>query len=293
MGTAELRPTDPLLPDAEAIIVAAVNSGIRIFDTASNYGDGTAEVVLGNVTKELRDRVLILTKAGQKTEQETLEDGGSASANGLQHWSFDAHSIQASVMRSQKRLQRDYIDCVFLHNPEDILLGSKELLPALIPAIDYLEKLSSEGAIGCWGISSWSGFFSKDQKIAPIQLDAINNYLLGHERKHHFMAIQFPFGVWNLDAIKQKSQYSKTNRSFETLFRIANNLGISCLVNAPFNGGNNPPISGLNGTYPTPAQQELVYIHHLAPLATRVIGMTSLRSIGEINYLREHIHNGR
>ena len=123
MGTADLRPTDPLLPDAEAIIVAAVNSGIRIFDTASNYGDGTAEGVLGNVTKELRDRVLILTKAGQKTEQETLEDDGSASANGLQHWSFDAHSIQASVIRSQKRLQRDYIDCVFLHNPEDISLG--------------------------------------------------------------------------------------------------------------------------------------------------------------------------
>lgn len=291
LGTANLSPNDPLLPDAAAIILEAINCGVRIIDTASNYEDGNAEYLIGNLQKQIRADVLVLTKAGQKTNNETLENNEYNSDGGIRHWSFDLPSIESSIAESQNRLQRDYIDCVFLHNPEDILVEENEILPVLMPAIEYLERLSRVGVIGCWGISSWSGFFSKNPKPAKIQLNSLVDCLEAYERKHHFLAIQFPFGTWNLNAIRQKGQYSKTNRSFETLFTAANRRGISCLVNSPFQGGDNLPQPAINSIQPTPAQKEILHLHQLAPLATRVIGMRSKKSIEEIKYLQDYIRN--
>jgi aryl-alcohol dehydrogenase-like predicted oxidoreductase len=291
LGTANLCPNDPLLPDAASIILEAIKCGVQIIDTASNYEDGNAEFVIGNLEKKILEDVLILTKAGQKIDNELRKNDEFMPDGSFRHWAFDLPSIELCIANSQKRLQRDYIDCVFLHNPEDILLEGIEILPALMPAIEYLERLCRVGVIGCWGISSWSGFFSEDQKPAQIQLNSLIDCLDAYERKHHFLAIQFPFGSWNLNAIRQKGQYSKMDRSFETLFTTANRRGISCLVNSPFQGGDNLPQPAINRIQPTPAQKEILHLHQLVPSATRVIGMRSKKSIEEIKYLQDFISN--
>src|SRR6185503_3266363 len=46
------------------LVQAAFDAGIRYFDVARLYGNGSAEAVLGSVLKPVRDQVVIATKVG-------------------------------------------------------------------------------------------------------------------------------------------------------------------------------------------------------------------------------------
>ena len=50
--------------DAMKTMEASWNAGVRYFDVARLYGDGTAESVLGGVLASIRDQVVITSKAG-------------------------------------------------------------------------------------------------------------------------------------------------------------------------------------------------------------------------------------
>jgi aryl-alcohol dehydrogenase-like predicted oxidoreductase len=120
--------------EANSMIHMALDNGINFFDTAPNYGNGTSELRLGKVFKDLdRSTIVINTKFGR------LDDGTV---------DFDAKHIRSSIEKSLQRLQVDYLDSAIIHSPPLALLdGNKN------DHYEVLEKLQDEGKIIAYGAS--------------------------------------------------------------------------------------------------------------------------------------------
>ena len=93
-----------------AVVDAAIEAGISLFDTADSYGGdagpGTSETMLGEALKGRRDEVLIATKFGNPR----------AELNGT-HWGArgSRRYVRKAIDASLKRLRTDYVDLYQLH----------------------------------------------------------------------------------------------------------------------------------------------------------------------------------
>lgn len=107
------------------------DNGFKEFDTAPIYGNGFMEFCLGNVFYGKKD-VLINTKIGN------IPFKGK---------SFKLEDLKESFEQSLKRLNRESINILFLHNPRlDEIKDYYEI-------IKFMEKLKSENKIRYIGIS--------------------------------------------------------------------------------------------------------------------------------------------
>jgi aryl-alcohol dehydrogenase-like predicted oxidoreductase len=129
--------------DAESLraIAAAVDHGIRLFDTAPAYGTGHSEVLLGKALRNRRD-VLISTKVGYAIDEATKQLTGETT---------DPDDIEAQIDASLRRLQRDYLDIVFLHLNEASIESAG-------PVFERLARLREAGKLSAFG---WSTDFPK------------------------------------------------------------------------------------------------------------------------------------
>ncbi|HPJ22746.1 MAG TPA: aldo/keto reductase [Clostridia bacterium] len=109
-------------------VVTAFEHGINFFDTASGYGGGHSEEVLGKAIKGFREKVILSSKC---------------SATGLTR-----ENARSSVEMSLSRLGTDVIDVFFIHWP------SPEV-PVEEP-IEQLMKLKDEGKIRSIGVSNFT-----------------------------------------------------------------------------------------------------------------------------------------
>ena len=109
--------------DGIAIIRAAVEGGVTLFDTAEAYGPFTNEEVVGEALGPVRDHVVIATKFGFK-----FEGGKSVGLD-----SRPSH-IREVVEASLKRLKTDRIDLLYQHRVdpnvpiEDVAGAVKDLI---------------------------------------------------------------------------------------------------------------------------------------------------------------------
>jgi aryl-alcohol dehydrogenase-like predicted oxidoreductase len=126
----------------------AFESGINFYDTADLYGNGHSEQLLGEVFRDVRDRVIIATKGG------TLPHSGFYMPQ-----DFSSRHLREALEGSLKRLKTDYIDLYQLHSPQ--LLD----LEVNTDIIDTLETFKSEGKIRSYGISPRS----PQDAVAAIQ----------------------------------------------------------------------------------------------------------------------------
>ncbi|MGB0524193.1 MAG: aldo/keto reductase [Flammeovirgaceae bacterium] len=116
------------------LINTALDQGINFFDTASSYGNGKSEALLGKAISKSQNKhqAFVCTKLPLlQHELETL--------------TLDQNFIQR-VDASLERLQRDRIDVLLLHNPPDLIEWDKF-------DTSMLEKLKQAGKIGCYGVS--------------------------------------------------------------------------------------------------------------------------------------------
>ena len=109
------------LPEVKALISAALEAGVNLFDTADYYALGASEELLGTALRELavpRDTVVIATKA-------RLRMGTGANQVGSSRY----HLFNA-VDRSLARLKLDHVDLFQLH-AMDSITPIEETLEAL------------------------------------------------------------------------------------------------------------------------------------------------------------------
>jgi aryl-alcohol dehydrogenase-like predicted oxidoreductase len=104
------------------------SKGIKEYDTAPSYGNGFAEFCVGNVFKGIED-ILINTKIGN------IPFTGKC---------FEIEAVKESFKQSLKRLKRDSVNILFLHNPRGIN-NYDEIL-------SWMGELKKEGKIKYSGI---------------------------------------------------------------------------------------------------------------------------------------------
>src|SRR4051794_18131780 len=121
------------IDDAEtrAVVDAALDEGITLFDTADTYGVGQSEELLGKALGSRRDDVVVATKFGMG-DGTTLPKGASA------------ESIVAAAEGSLRRLGTDRIDLYQLHTPDDGTPVDETLV-----ALDRLVRDGKVLEIGC------------------------------------------------------------------------------------------------------------------------------------------------
>jgi aryl-alcohol dehydrogenase-like predicted oxidoreductase len=126
---------------AKAVVDAAVDAGVTLFDTADTYGVGASEELLGRALGRRRDDVVLATKFG-------MDMGG---ANGPD-WGARASRryVRTAVEASLRRLGTDHIDLYQLHQPD--------LVTPVAETLEALTELVNEGKVryvGCSNFAAW------------------------------------------------------------------------------------------------------------------------------------------
>jgi aryl-alcohol dehydrogenase-like predicted oxidoreductase len=121
---------------AKAVVDAAIEHRITLFDTADIYGQGTSEEFIGRALEGRRDRVLIATKFGKEMDENPHDSRGSR------------EYIRSAVEASLRRLRTDVIDVYQMHEP-DLSTPIEETLGAL-------HELVQEGKVRHIGSSNYS-----------------------------------------------------------------------------------------------------------------------------------------
>ena len=93
----------------ERVLLAALDAGVTMFDTAALYGFGANETLVGNVLSKHRSRFTLASKCGMT--------GVDAAGDGKLVRVIDGRpeTIRATCEAALKRLQTDVIDLYYLH----------------------------------------------------------------------------------------------------------------------------------------------------------------------------------
>jgi aryl-alcohol dehydrogenase-like predicted oxidoreductase len=132
--------------EAVAIVEAALDAGITLFDTADVYGDprGGSEELLGSALAKVgrRDEIVLATKFGADSDGLHGPDWGARAGRRYLH-----KAVEASL----RRLRTDYIDLYQLHTPADAATPIEETLAAL-------DDLVRAGKVRYLGNSNFAGW---------------------------------------------------------------------------------------------------------------------------------------
>jgi len=126
----------------QAVVDAAIDSGITLFDTADIYGTGESETLLGQVLKGRRDQVVLATKFGHVSG----DMGYPAAAGAKGGRAYIRRAVEASL----KRLDTDYIDLYQIHTPDPVT--------PIAETLAALDELVKEGKVRYLGHSNFSGW---------------------------------------------------------------------------------------------------------------------------------------
>ena len=232
-------------PQHIAALKEAINSGITMIDTSSNYMNGGAERAIALAFKEfdsdLTEDIEIVSKFGYIQNENMQRHLETPFDEVVEYSPTCFHSISQTFMQDQLthtlgRLQMQSLDCYLIHNPEYYILDAiakgidkddrlDEMYKRLFDAFMALELEVKNGRIRSYGISSNS--FSKPRNseeflpyedLLTLASDAAQE--IGNET-HSFTTIELPINLLELDGLKCAS-WSHEN-------------GLRVLANRPLN----------------------------------------------------------
>ena len=127
--------------ERERAVARALELGVNFFDTAPLYGDGVSEEHLGETLQAVRAQCLVATKV-------RVGPGGLADPAG---------AVTRSLETSLRRLRRDRVDLLQLHDPvrlarADGQPGADEVLSRILPAFESLRRAGKVGFVGMTAI---------------------------------------------------------------------------------------------------------------------------------------------
>lgn len=210
-------------------IVAAVENGCNVIDTAVNYRHMRSERDVGAALARLfasgqaqRDELIVCTKGGflpfdgappadrLTFVQERLEELNLAPLEmvGGVHCMAPAWLSQ-QIGVSLANLGLKTIDVYYLRNPETQLqyVTPDEFRSRLRAAFERLEQEAADGRIRFYGIAAWDGLRVRrqDRRFLPLSQLVEMARQVGGE-KHRFRFVQFPYNLGMLDAVTDSNQ---------------------------------------------------------------------------------------
>ena len=112
--------------DETAALVAGIDAGMTLIDTAEMYGDGATETFLGHALRGRRDDVVLVSKAYPQNASRSR--------------------LPPACEASLKRLKTDWLDLYLLHWPGSVPIGE---------TVEAMEALVAVGKIRAWGVSNF------------------------------------------------------------------------------------------------------------------------------------------
>ncbi|MEN3341802.1 MAG: hypothetical protein V7644_1206 [Actinomycetota bacterium] len=226
------------LAQARAVIDAALDEGVTLFDTADIYSQGTSEEYIGQALEGRRDRVLLATKFGNPM------DGGPDLPRGSREY------VRWAVEGSLRRLRTETIDLYQMHVP-DPQTPVEETLGAL-------NELVEEGKVRHVGSSNdsaeqieeaervarergWARFVSAQNRYSLVEREAEDAVLPACERLGIGMLPYFPLASGLLTGKYRRGEAASEGRlagreisdaqfdRLEALQRFADERGVSLL----------------------------------------------------------------
>ena len=242
-GTYRVTDQNPLHIEA---LKEAIEGGIDLIDTSTNYTDGGAEraigYVLDRVEDEIRSKVKIVSKYGyiQGSNLAAFKEN-PADYEVVEFSESCYHSIAKEFLHEQlslslQRMNQTKIDCYLIHNPEYFLYDAidKEMprdamldtmYKRLYEAFVGLEEEVQNGRISSYGISS-NSFAKKSNEPEFLPYEDLLTLAqkaadtLGVS-KHSFSTIELPINMLEREGLKC-AKWAKKN-------------GLRVLSNRPLN----------------------------------------------------------
>jgi aryl-alcohol dehydrogenase-like predicted oxidoreductase len=150
--------------ETRALMRAALDLGVNVFDTADIYGQGDSEREIGRVLKGRRDEAFVVTKFGKMFSpamrvmrpfkpilKPLLAARGATQAvtarrDGVMREDFSPTRLRGALEASLRRLGLDHVDAILLHSPPAPVYGD--------PAVaDLLRAVRAEGKARHFGAS--------------------------------------------------------------------------------------------------------------------------------------------
>lgn len=243
---------DDRVPAHRRALSDALEAGVNLIDTSTNYADGHSETLVGEALAAAiaggavrREDVVVVTKAGY-LQGGNLEEARRRARAGrpwteIVEYGPDLwHAISPDFLHDQltaslARLSLPRVDVLLLHNPEYFLTDaahrgvSRDEAQATFyeraaRAFRHLEKEVASGRIGAYGVSS------NTLVVAHERADAVSLPRLLAHAGPGFAAVQLPFNPIETGA--REPIHTPDGRS---VLDVALAAGLGVLVNRPFN----------------------------------------------------------
>ena len=293
--------TDRAYTDA---VVAAVESGINVVDSAINYRFQRSERAIGAALRDLfakgysRDEIVLCTKAGFLTpDGEMPADPNSYfSREFLERGIFTADDIAAGchcmapgylsdqLERSRRNLGVVTIDVFYLHNPETQLSEvSPEVFRARIrEAFLFLESSVASKAIRAYGLATWNSFRDDPKANGYLSLKEMADIardVAGDD--HHFRFVQLPFNIAMPEALTRPNQM--IDGKLVPMVQAARALNIALITSAALLQGqltkNLPPFIGAALGLQDNSALALQFARSVPGLTTALVGMSNVQHV--------------
>ena len=165
IGCSHIASVGSSQPPAEirATLAAALDAGINFFDTASVYGQGDSERMLGRLFGPRRDEVLFCTKAGLRlsvsqkavrlakpvlraiaSRKRSVHQAGQSARQKAERSCFESEFLERELEGSLRRLRTDRVDLFLLHSPP-VSLAKDAALGALLERVVQSGKARAAG----------------------------------------------------------------------------------------------------------------------------------------------------
>jgi aryl-alcohol dehydrogenase-like predicted oxidoreductase len=236
-----------------AAVVAAVENGINVIDSAINYRFQRSERSIGAALQQLaakgfsREEIVVCTKGGYLTPDGSMpaDPNEYFFREYIQHGIFSAKDLAAGshcmvprflkdqLGRSLKNLGVECVDVYYLHNPETQLseIPKPEFLQRVRTAFEFLESAVEAGEIRYYGLATWNGFRQDPRARDAMQLGEIAQ--IAQEiagGMHHFRFVQIPFNLGMPEALTQGNQILRERE--RTVVEAAGDLDVTVIASA-------------------------------------------------------------
>ncbi|HYL46720.1 MAG TPA: aldo/keto reductase [Candidatus Limnocylindrales bacterium] len=282
-----------------ASIVAAVEGGINVVDSAINYRFQRSERSAGAALAKLRsngfarDEIVLCTKAGFLTPDGSMPEDPNAyfAREFLERGIFRSEEIAAGchcmapgyladqLDRSRRNLGVQCVDVFYVHNPETQLteVSADVFAQRLRAAFTFLESAAREGKIGAYGLATWNAFREDPNSAGYLSLEAmvgIAREIAGES--HHLRFVQLPFNLAMPEALTRHNQV--VDGKPMPMVQAARALGITLITSAALLQGqltkNLPPFVRSALLLPTDSALALQFARSVPGLTTALVGMS-------------------
>ena len=285
-------------------VVAAVEGGFNVVDTASNYRFQRSERSIGAALRKLlskgfsRDEIVLCTKAGFLTpdgeppadlseyfSREFVEQG----VFGAQDIAAGCHCMTPRYLadqldRSRRNLGVHSVDVFYLHNPETQLseISKEEFQRRIREAFGFLESAVSSGRIGAYGLATWNAFREDSKSAGYLSLEEIVGIAIEAGGKdHHFRFVQLPLNLAMPEALTRPNQLAAGKTM--AMVQAGRALGVSLVSSAALLQGqltNNLPASMRNAWgMKSDSALALQFARSTPGITTALVGMSQRKHV--------------